>query len=202
MGRYYSSTKTEADNLKKIDLSWLKANKILNGYHSTTISWTNGFTNDKSSIGIDINLLGNEKYAHLHYTQTEYNGDKKDFDYKIPIVETSCHYGGKRYWFICPMSKNGQYCGKRVRVLYKDGGYFACRHCYNLTYTARNENRRYKMFPLFNTLLIENKIEKLHEKIKRRVYAGKPTKKQQRLEQLYSQASQSYSRFNEKDMLL
>jgi len=60
MGRYYSSTKTEADNLKKIDLSWLKANKILNGYHSTTISWTNGFTNDKSSIGIDINLLGNE----------------------------------------------------------------------------------------------------------------------------------------------
>ena len=182
MGRYYFSTKTEADNLKKIDISWLNRQNLLRGWRSDQITWTNGHTGDKSSIGIDVVLSENEKYARLHYTQTEHSGEKKDFDYRIPIVTTPCNYGGKRYWFICPLSKNGQYCGKRVRVLYKAGDYFACRHCYNLTYSARNENRRYKMFPLFNTLLTEQKIDELQKKIKKRYYAGKPTKKQQRLD--------------------
>lgn len=201
MGRYYSSTKTEADNLKKIDISWLNRQNLLQGWRSDQINWTNGHTGDKSSIGIDVVLSENEKYARLHYTQTEHGGEKKDFDYRIPIISTPCNYGGKRYWFICPLSKNGQYCGKRVRVLYKAGDYFACRHCYNLTYSARNENRRYKMFSLFDTLITEQKIDELQKKIKKRYYAGKPTKKQQRLERLYKQASDSYSRFDGKDLL-
>ncbi|HOX30531.1 MAG TPA: hypothetical protein P5080_05070 [Candidatus Paceibacterota bacterium] len=201
MGRYYSSTKPEADYLKKIDISWLKQQGLLQRWHSSTISWTNGFTGDKSSIGIEVALLDDDKYARIHYTQTEQNGEKRDFDYRIPITSTPCNYGGQRYWFACPWYKNGVYCGRRVRTLYKAGDYFACRHCYNLTYSERNTNRRYRMHPLFETLLTKDKIDKLEKKIKKRFYAGKPTKKQQQLEKLYQRTAINYSRLKAEKMI-
>ncbi len=201
MGRYYFSTKTEADNLKKIDISWLKHQGLLQGWHSSTISWTNGFTGDKSSVGIEISVLSKERYARIHYTQTGQNEEKRYFDYRIPITSTPCNYGGERYWFTCPWYKNGNYCGQRVRTLYKAGDYFACRHCYNLTYSDRNANRRYRMLPLFNTLLVEKKIDELQNKIKKPFYAGKPTKKRLRLEKLYRQATTSYSRLKEEKLI-
>jgi hypothetical protein len=49
--------------------------------------------------------------------------------YLAPVVTTQPHYGGKRYWFLCP----NQNCRKRVRILY-GGKYFLCRHCQSLTY--------------------------------------------------------------------
>lgn len=47
---------------------------------------------------------------------------------------TPCNYGGHRPWLIC------MNCGRRVAVLYLGGKYFACRHCYNLTYTSCQES--------------------------------------------------------------
>ena len=35
------------------------------------------------------------------------------FSPTIKIYETSCHFGGKRYWFSCPV------CSRRVFVLYR-----------------------------------------------------------------------------------
>jgi hypothetical protein len=71
-----------------------------------------------------------------------------------------------------------------VGVLYKAGDYFGCRHCYNLTYSSKNENRRYRNYPLFFWLKSLKKIEELEEKIKRPYYNGKPTRKQRRLEKI------------------
>lgn len=52
----------------------------------------------------------------------------------IPIQWTSCHLGGKRPWFICPIKK----CKKKVAILYA-GNLFACRKCYNLAYPSQRE---------------------------------------------------------------
>ncbi|MCA9947859.1 MAG: hypothetical protein KC449_30465, partial [Anaerolineales bacterium] len=53
-----------------------------------------------------------------------------------------CNFGGHRYWFICPLTANGRYCGRRVGKLYLAPGsrYFACRHCQNLTYRSSQES--------------------------------------------------------------
>jgi hypothetical protein len=96
--------------------------------------------------------------------------------------------GGKRWWFVCPWYKNGVYCGKRVGTLYKDGDNFACRHCYNLTYKSKKENRKNKYFPLFSIFDIDKKIQDLETKIKKRTYKGKPTRLQRKLLKLYHQA--------------
>lgn len=195
MGRWSYGGKTEADGLKKVSVSFLRRHQYFCGWRSGTIEWTSAW-GDKSSIGIVVATMQGQSHARFHYTQTDSDGEKKKFDYQIPLVTTPCRYGGKRYWFQCPWYKGGVYCGRRVGVLYKDGDYFACRHCYNLTYNSRNENRNFSYAPLFDAIRIEDKIEKLSQQIKRPYYAGRPTKKQRKLETLYRRATLSYGMFS------
>lgn len=201
MGRWNYSNRTETDDVKKISTSFLYKNDYFCGVRSGTITWTNNFSGNQSSVGIEVATI-DDPYLRIHYTQTNHDtNEKKDFDYKIPLTTTHCHFGGKRYWFICPWYKNDIHCGRRVGTLYKDGDYFACRHCYDLTYSSKNQNRHYEYYPLFNTIMISKKIEELEAKIKRPYYAGKPTKKQQKLEQMYKQMRYAATLLKSKKMI-
>lgn len=185
MGRHYYSGKDEADHLKKISIYFLNQNKYFEtAYHSGDISWSrNG--EKTGSITVEYIVDYNEYYLRFIYTQTDKDtGEKKDFNYKVRLDATPCNYGGLRYWFVCPLSANGIPCNKRVGVLYKNGDYFGCRHCYNLTYRSKNENRRYRYNPLFNVLNYSDRIEELEAKTNRRYYAGKLTKTYQKIVKL------------------
>ncbi len=178
-------SKNEADNIKTISTSFLKENGYFKGKLSGIIVWIREYDGSRDSVGIEVSIFGNDKYLRIYYTQTDnHSGEQEDFDYKIPLTTTPCRYGGERYWFICPWHKDGVYCGKRVGTLYKDGDYFACRHCYNLTYNSRNTNRRHRIFPLLDIFILKKRIYKLCNEIKRPYYAGKPTRKQRQLEEL------------------
>lgn len=182
MGRYYWSKKTEADALKKIQNWWLKKNGYLVGWgRSGGIKWTNSFSGTESSISISTLVYGEERYLRIYYTQTDQEGSKKDFDYKIPLTSTPCYFGGCRYWFICPWFSSGVYCGRRVGVLYKDGNYFACRHCYDLSYSSRNQSKL-SLFPELDTLFKAEKIEEKKAHLRVKFWKGMPTKKYQKLE--------------------
>ena len=195
MGRWHYGTKTEADDIKKIEVSFLKKHGYFQQGRSGTITWTSGWSEKKSSVSVEVSPINEDGYLRIYYTQTDRSTEeKKDFDYKIPLTTTPCYFGGVRHWFVCCWYKNGIYCGKRVGVLYKNGDYFACRHCYNLTYNSRNQNYHYSLFPLFSLLTIENKIEKLERQIKRHSYKGRPTQKQRRLEQLYRKIDVAYQK--------
>lgn len=168
-------SKTEADYCKKIEIWWLLRDMNIQGttYKNTTISW--GENGSGGRISVQVSIWGDDKYIRFIYTQTDnHTGEKKDFDYKFPIVETSCHFGGTRYWFKCSLYANGTYCGRRVGVLYKNGDYFACRHCYNLTYSSRKLSGIAKSFGKLASL---PEIEKLMKAVKRTHYRGKPTRK-------------------------
>jgi len=58
----------------------------------------------------------------------------------IELQTTSPHYGGLRWWFMCPISC----CNRRVRKLYHPPGSlsFGCRRCLNLTYTSCQESHQ------------------------------------------------------------
>lgn len=177
-------SKSVADNVKKISVSFLKKHEYFKyGWRSGTITWTRSgiWGENKSSVGIQT-YLGEENYLRIHYTQTDCDTEeKKDFDYKIPLTSTPCRYGGKRYWFTCPWYKNGKYCGRRVGTLYKNGDYFACRHCYDLTYESRNQSGVYRGFVSIPD------VEDAEKEVKRMYYRDKPTRKYRR-----------YMRLNEK----
>ena len=182
--------KNESDGLNKITTKFLKENGYFNGTGSGIIKWTRNEPQgeNKSSVGIEILTEEGKEYLRIHYTQTEINTkSQKDFNYKILLTKTSCKYGGKRYWFICPYNNGEKQCGKRIGTLYKDGDYFACRHCYDLTYSSKKTNRRNKIFPMYNVLALERKLEGIIKQIKRPYYRGQPTRKQRQLEKTYCQ---------------
>jgi hypothetical protein len=62
--------------------------------------------------------------------ELHYNYRKEPVEpYRVRWVTTSPHYGGRRYWWLCPR------CWRRVAHLY--GGHpFLCRECHDLTYTT------------------------------------------------------------------
>ena len=182
MGRYSGhGYKTTLDGLLFIDMSKLKEFGYLAGYRSGTLSWTNSFSDRKSSVGVEIILYTDNRYARLHYDLTDSDtGKKRSFDYRVDIVSTDCNYGGTRYWFLCPLWKNGQYCGRRVRKLYKRGDYFGCRQCLQLAYPSQNENPTYR-HGFFGILGRQVKAEDLMEKIKVPYYKDRPTRKMRRV---------------------
>ena len=119
-----------------------------------------------------------EQYVRFNYTQTDrFTGEKTDLDYKIPLITTSCHFGGSRYWFQCPWYANGVYCGRRVGTLYLGGKYLACRHCYNLTYNSRNLGGISK---LAGQVISMPELDELEKSVRVKYYRGKMTRRYKR----------------------
>lgn len=64
--------------------------------------------------------------------------DSEDVSLPIPLQTTSPNYGGRRWWFRCPLTSEGVPCCRRVAKLYLPPGerYFGCRICHDLTYRS------------------------------------------------------------------
>jgi len=187
MGRCYWDKKDTVEDCRSVSISFHTKHDYLseNSCRSGGIAWKNCYGEETSSIGIVISTFEGEKYVRFYYTVTDRNsGEKTDYDYKVSLTTTPCNFGGVRYWFICPLSKNGVYCGRRVAKLYKapGGNYFGCRHCSNLSYESRNEPRFARRWGTFYPLKLDGQIEKLRKQIKRWTYKGGPTRKARKLQ--------------------
>ena len=97
-------------------------------------------------------------------------------NYEIQLETTPCGYGGKRYWFICPLTSNGTYCGRRVGVLYCLSKWFGCRHCGDIAYAKQMEGGKFRWIGVSIP-----DIERAEKEVKRYYYKGKPTRKYRRV---------------------
>lgn len=152
MGRYNWSSRHTVENCRVISIIKLKEWGYFKGvseievdsnYGSGGIKWTNSSGEETGNIGISMNININKGELYLRYTWTSNaTGEKEEFNYPVTLIPSSCHFGGRRWWFICPLTTNGVYCGKRVGRLYlpPNGKYFGCRYCYNLTYQSCKEH--------------------------------------------------------------
>lgn len=176
-------SKNIAEQSNAFSIFWLKKQGHLQkdfSYSSGTIRWTmNG--EERSSIGFSIsrdnwNTPQEETYIRLNYTHTSNSTEQKEsMNYRIELESTPCKYGGKRYWFICPLTKNGKYCGRRVGVLYSIGKWFGCRHCGDIAYQTQMEGGKYRWGGVSAP-----DVDKAQEQVKRMYYRGKPTRKYRR----------------------
>lgn len=171
--------KQEAEWSNELSIFWLKKHGYLDGgWRYGGIKWTYRMSGNESSIGFNVNIGGDEgDYIRLQYTHTDkWNNEKESMDYKIELTTTPCNYGGKRYWFICPLSKNGQYCGRRVGVIYSIGKWFGCRHCGDICYAAQLRGGKFR-----GCSVSYPDIEKAEQEVKRKYYSGKMTRKYKRV---------------------
>lgn len=98
--------------------------------------WSDRDTGEKrSSIGYECNTLDKDNsYIRLFYTITD---TKEEIDYEVQLSRTTPHYGGTRFWFICPVT------GKRVTKLYRvpcNGNRFVSRYVFKLNYRSQMES--------------------------------------------------------------
>lgn len=203
MGRWHFDKKDTVEDCRSIGISFLRKFGYLSGFQSGRIVWTNCDGEETASMGAIVSTSDGEGYVRLSYTMTNRNtGKETPFDYKVQLVTTPCHLGGVRWWFICPLSKNGVYCGRRVGTLYLPpaGKYYGCRHCYDLSYESRNEPRHGRFAYMGRYMALDRQMEKLREKTNRWTYRGRPTRKARQL-QILEDRLEAYGKEHRADLL-
>ena len=143
MGRW--STRLTTEQCKSISTFFLRRHGYFTGgVRSGGVSWSRG-GETTGSIGFNVSMMRRgEEYIRFRYSRTDFEGNRATLDYKVELTPTACHFGGVRWWFICPLVVNGRSCGRRVGVLYLGGGkYFGCRYCYGLTYESSRDSHKF-----------------------------------------------------------
>jgi hypothetical protein len=141
-GRWWFGKKRTVEECFVLDVSPLRRKGLFQSGMSDASIWSWG-VEPVATIGLRM-----EGWALvLRYSIVRHDGQKKDYDYRVPVVRTACHYGGSRPWFVCPGVVGGVLCNRRVAKLYKppDGDLFLCRHCWNLSYESRREDQAGRM---------------------------------------------------------
>jgi hypothetical protein len=141
LGRHSWSEKGLVEDSGVLDIFWLHRNDYLCGRTYCTLP--RGFGgNLGSNVFLEIRVDSwptPNGWARLYYgLNNPWTGEKAFYDYKINLTATYCHWGGKRWWFECPLEG----CGRRVAKLYLPSGrkYFGCRSCHRLTYQTCRES--------------------------------------------------------------
>jgi hypothetical protein len=80
-------------------------------------AWTDHHTGERvASIGYRGLLKVDEGELTLNYSHHDRDGERKDVQCVIPLRTVPIHYGGMRWYFVCP------YTGRRALKLYKWSG--------------------------------------------------------------------------------
>ena len=139
---HWHSAKTTVEDCRQLDTRHLKREELLDwGLHwRGAWFWKNARTGETiADIGLEVNTTDRARpWVRLFYT---IKSKGEHLVYKVGLETTPLHYGGEMWWFTCPADG----CGRRVRILYQPPGglYFACRHCYDLTYRSCQESHVY-----------------------------------------------------------
>ena len=145
-GRGVWNKKTKVDEVRSIDALDLQRNGVFSkgADYSWTASWRrDGEVVASISYRVESGENGPSGLRFMYTITSNETGEKRDYNYIIPVVTTRCNYGGKRWWFVCPLVVNGHSCLRRCRVIFLPPGaqYFGCRECYGLTYESRQRHR-------------------------------------------------------------
>lgn len=113
---------------------------------SLKASWNHSITQTRgmykenlADVTFTVQLSNTDRLSDKNFIKFDYDYQGQHISFKHQIEIQPVHLGGYRYFFICNCSKNGIYCGRRVKALYFGGNIWACRHCLELVY----QNSRY-----------------------------------------------------------
>lgn len=123
----------------RLDLNQLIRDGIISktSNRGGVIKWTRVTTGDevaKLSYQTGVTDL-DDMWLRLCYSLKRYKQDELHLDYKIALKASEANYGGKRFWFSCPVTS------KRASVLYLPNGYdcFASRHAFDMSYASQSK---------------------------------------------------------------
>src|SRR5688572_10670260 len=125
--RWNHSGRPTCESMRRIDLRYMKRNRLVDVGRQGTLSWTYaGQAHGRIGYRVDADRL------QLNYSMQDDSGDWQPMEESVRFDFTGQHLGGERRWFRCPG------CNRRCAVLY-GGARFRCRKCYRLGYQSQNE---------------------------------------------------------------
>lgn len=140
--RAWYTSKTTVEDCLSLDACWMAREGMFDGdgVRWGSLRWTSGLTGHQNTIGYELDMA--ERWMRLHYRN---RGEDSLIDYRVRLTATELPWGSWRWWFMCPLSRRGAWCGRRVAKLRlpPGGRYFGCRQCYDLTYTSCQESGKY-----------------------------------------------------------
>lgn len=159
-GNWYRWQGRKATVEESLVVSMSELSKQLYAGASGTLTWGR---RKKRSICYSVMLSNNMPMLMLDYRL------RNSQDVRIPVrLETTpTRFGGKRWWFICPLMVSGVACNRRAGKLYLPPGsrYFGCRTCHDLTYRSSQEAHREER--LFGRLGLDPEIRRRFSKRRR-----------------------------------
>lgn len=184
----FSNYPTLYDECNTVSISFLKQHQYLTPgtYKSGCINWSiNG--KSRGSISIAVNTFADQPYLELNYKIHD-----KPINYKVNLITVTSNIGkGVVWFFICPVT------GKRCRKLYLVGTYFLHREAFTgCMYDKQKQSKKWRNFDaLFGSLFtVDDAYEKIDSKYFKTHYAGKPTKRYQRLMKKINTANKPISK--------
>ncbi len=129
-GRSFQSGAATTNELRSIDVRWLKRCGILDGVGTHNVTWS---LHGKEVASIKV--INEGAKLVFDYRHRRPGKDWTPERYTVHLTNTPCNMGGERTWFRCPALG----CGRRVAILY-GGTIFACRRCFNLKYASQRED--------------------------------------------------------------
>jgi hypothetical protein len=149
MGGYGSgwqgSRKTRVEDCLVLSMAALVRKKALVAGRWTAGSWGwtwEGETAPHATIGYEASLRDPDAaWLRLHY-----RASGEPVDYRVRLVTTQPTYGGRRWWFVCPLARRDGGPPRRVAKLYlpPGGRYFGSRAGHGLTYASCQESGRFR----------------------------------------------------------
>ena len=175
---YYWEWKNSVEDYSKtIDIKFLKKYWYLDkwvDYKKWWLYWKRNWE-DNWNIWVELNKSETNWYVRVTFTQTSYDWEKNELDYKIPLVSTPCNYWWVRWWFLCPCKEN------RCSILYLQNNWiFASRKTLDLCYDEqkKSKRRRYMSYIMWDAF---TKIELIRRTMKYPVRNWKWTRKARRI---------------------
>ncbi|MDO8649515.1 MAG: hypothetical protein Q7R81_07085 [Candidatus Peregrinibacteria bacterium] len=165
------------DAARRIEMTFLRKSGYLCGWAWKTIRWNcRGEPTGQITVKIATGSDGDNYYMELDYKTRSGDEEWRPMDYRVRLESTPCRYGGKRWWFRCPVVR----CNRRNSILYQSGDYFVCRKCARLSYAS--QEYRSRRIGLLGRIMDAEKFEMT---LKRWYYRGKPTRKHRKLLRMY-----------------
>ena len=95
------------------------------------------------------------RHPGLETLRLIYTADGQSVNYFVWLVSTTPFFGGKRWWFVCPIVRRDGKPPSRVAKLHLPRGarYFGSRCAYDLTYTSCRESGQFRR--IYNSIAAE-----------------------------------------------
>lgn len=169
-------SKITCETTENLSIFRLKKAGILGSESLWKISWSSNFGGDDESIELIYSFNSDPNIRLIYQIKNLWSDSSETLDYTISLTTSRCHYGGKRYWFICPLMINKIPCQRRVGVLYLVGKYFGCRKCQEIVYNSQKSRYGFRGFFRHYFRLGCQTEEKL-KNTRVKFWRGQPTKR-------------------------